>query len=60
MEASHLFAVRKKIRRKITECEELQEHTERDSLVWKLLEREIEELKKQLFRLEFMVYNGGE
>ena len=57
---SHLFAVRKKTRKKIIVLEENQELVEKESVVWNALQREVDDLKRKLFRLEFMIYNGGE
>lgn len=57
---SHLFAVRKKTRKQIIELEGNQELVEKESDTWVALQREVDDLKRKLFRLEFMIYNGGE
>jgi hypothetical protein len=56
----HLYAVRRKLIRKIYELEGLAELAEEDSETWKEIQTQIDEKKKQLYRIEFMVYWGGE
>ena len=60
MKDSHLHAVRKRIRRKIDNLEGDAELAEEGSPLWNYIQSEIESYKKHLFKLEFMVYSGGE
>ena len=52
--------MRKKLLRKIYELEGLAELAEEGSDVWTEIQAQIDDKKKQLYRIEFMVYWGGE
>ena len=60
MPNSHLWAVRKKIGKEIDKLEGKAELTEEGTPLWQWIQDDIEKKKRQLFTLEFMVYNGGE